>query len=137
MGRFFYLENLAKIIAKVLFFIVFVIALRLGTDSTILPMEGVASWYYEHSPGINYVTSSKEVFDDDEMTCATWDFPFDTMLEVTNVRNGQKVLVRVNDRGPAKRLYRKGRIIDLTKAAFKQIEDPKRGLARVKIRVTK
>ena len=76
-----------------------------------------------------------EKFDHDKMTCAIWDLPFGTMLEVTNLDNGKKVVVRVNDRGPAKRLCKQGRVIDLTMAAFNELEDLDKGLARVRVRV--
>ncbi|MGB2660904.1 MAG: septal ring lytic transglycosylase RlpA family protein [Candidatus Omnitrophota bacterium] len=96
---------------------------------------GTASWYYEYSPGIRTTTASMEIFDHDLLTCASWDYPFDTVLEVTNAHNGKKVKVRVNDRGPSKDLYRQGRIVDLTKAAFKEIEDIRAGVTTVRVRV--
>jgi len=100
-------------------------------------IEGIASWYSEFSPGIRPTTANMEIFNHDEMTCAIWDFPFDSWLEVTNLRNGKKVLVRVNDRGPAKRLCREGRVIDLTMAAFDKIADLDEGLIDVKVRVVR
>ncbi|MBU0571362.1 MAG: septal ring lytic transglycosylase RlpA family protein [Candidatus Omnitrophica bacterium] len=104
----------------------------LGTMQEIL---GVASWYAEFSPGIRETTANMETFDHNAMTCAIWDFPFDTFLEVTNLGNGEKVRVRVNDRGPAKRLCRKGRVIDLTMASFKKIADLAEGLVDVEVRI--
>lgn len=106
-----------------------------SSDASFVALEGIASWYSEFSPGIRPTTANMEKFDDGKMTCAMWDIPFDTLLEVTNVTNGKKVVVRVNDRGPAKRLYRKGRIIDLTMAAFKEIEDLEQGLAKVRVKI--
>lgn len=76
-----------------------------------------------------------EIFDHDRLTCAIWNVPFDTLIEVTNIRNNKKVIVRVNDRGPSRRLCREGRIIDLTKAAFQKIEDLDNGLVNVTLRV--
>lgn len=93
---------------------------------------GIASWYSETDPFINKHTANGEVFDDSKMTCASWDYAFGTLLEVTNVRNGKSVVCRVNDRGPAKRL---NRMVDLSKAAFIKIENPRKGLTRVKMRV--
>ena len=66
------------------------------------------------------------------MTCAMWDVPFGTQLRVTNLESGRSVVVRVNDRGPNKRL---GRLIDLTQSAFAKIADPARGLTRVRVEV--
>ncbi len=65
------------------------------------------------------------------MTCASWDFPFGTLLEIKNLYNGKSIVCRVNDRGPNKRLHR---VIDLTKAAFKRIGDTRRGLLPVTVR---
>ncbi len=97
-------------------------------------LEGEASWYAEFSPGIRQTTANMEVFDHDKMTCAMWGIPFDSEIEVTNLSNGKKVIVRVNDRGPAKRLFKKGRVIDLTMAAFSEIEDLDKGLTKVSLR---
>ena len=86
---------------------------------------GVASWYSKTDKHINEKTASGEVFDDKQMTCASWDYPFDEKLIVINAFSGKWVVCRVNDRGPGKRLRRE---IDLTKAAFKKIANPRRGL---------
>lgn len=91
---------------------------------------GTASWYSETDPFINLRTANGEIFDDTRMTCASWYFPFKTRLRVTNLRTGRSVIVVVNDRGPAKRL---GRVIDLTRAAFRKIADPRAGLIQVAV----
>ncbi|MFH1995853.1 MAG: septal ring lytic transglycosylase RlpA family protein [Candidatus Omnitrophota bacterium] len=96
-------------------------------------MSGLASWYAEFSPGIRKTTANMEIFDHDKMTCAMWDVPFDTILKVTNVENEKTVYVRVNDRGPARRLVKEGRVIDLTKASFEKIADLRKGLVRVRV----
>jgi len=92
---------------------------------------GIASWY-GGGERLNRYTASGEPFNPNDLTCAIWDLPFGTILKVTNLRNGKSVIVRVNDRGPAKRL---NRVIDLTKRAFSQIEALDRGLCKVKIEV--
>ena len=94
--------------------------------------RGTASWYSETDPGINYRTANNEVFDDSKLTCASWHFPFGTYLKVENEANGESVICRVNDRGPAKRL---NRLIDLTQGAFKQIAPVRKGLIRVSVTV--
>lgn len=91
---------------------------------------GIASWYSETDPGINLHTANGEIFDDRRLTCASWEYPFGTKLRVTSLKNGKTVIVRVNDRGPAKRL---GRLIDLTKGAFRKIAPLERGLIEVKV----
>jgi len=98
-----------------------------------VPVEvfrGIASWYSESDPNINLYTANGEFFDDAQLTCASWDFPFGTLLKVENLSNGKSVVCRVNDRGPSKRL---GRVIDLTKAAFRRIANPSKGLIRVAV----
>ena len=91
---------------------------------------GVASWYSESDPGINLKTADGKVFDDSQKTCASWDFPFGTHLRVTHLDSGKMVVCRVNDRGPAKRL---GRLIDLTKATFREMAPLGIGLISVKV----
>jgi len=89
---------------------------------------GVASWYGTRLNG--HLTASGERLDRQRLTAAHRTLPFGTMLEVTNPKNGRKVLVRVNDRGPLK----KSRIIDLTPAAAAVLGMRKKGLAVVEIR---
>jgi rare lipoprotein A len=92
--------------------------------------EGVASWY-GGGERLNVHTASGEVFDPSALTCASWHYSFGTRLEVTNVSTGNSVIVRVNDRGPAKRLHR---LIDLSRAAFERIASLDRGLVTVYIK---
>jgi len=103
-----------------------------GTGQCPVPtvIKGKASWYSQNDPGILLTTANMETFDDSELTCAIWDLPFNAILKVTNLENNKSVIVRVNDRGPAKRL---NRAIDLTKTAFAQIADLDKGLIEVSI----
>lgn len=78
-------------------------------------------------------TASGEVFDDTKLTCATRGVKMGKLLKVTNIGNGKSVVVRVNDIGPNKKLYKKGRIIDLSKAAFKKIASLKSGVIHVSV----
>lgn len=94
---------------------------------------GKASWYSENDPGINLRTANNEIFDDEGLTCAMWGVPFNQQIRITNLDNGKSITVRVNDRGPHKRFVRRGRIIDLTKTAFRQISTLKRGLINIQI----
>ncbi len=97
--------------------------------------KGTASWYSEADPGILETTANMERFDDTKLTCAMWDLPFNTVLKVTNLENGKVIFVRVNDRGPARRLVQQGRIIDLTKVAFSRLSDLEHGLIRVSVEI--
>lgn len=115
----------------------FVVNIR-PDEASLIPLDkgviaGKASWYSRYDAGINRYTANMEVFNDEKMTCAMWDVPFNQKLRVTNLENGKSVIVRVNDRGPHKRFVRKGRVIDLTKSAFRQISSNKKGLVRVQI----
>jgi rare lipoprotein A len=74
-------------------------------------------------------TASGEKLNNGRMTAAHKTLPFGTFVRVTNIRNGRYVDVVINDRGP----YVKGRIIDLTQAAFARIEDLRKGLAEVEV----
>jgi len=76
-------------------------------------------------------TASGERFDNYAMTAAHKTLPFGTEVKVTNSNNGKSVTVRINDRGP----FVKGRIIDLSRAAFSQIADLDRGVVKVEISV--
>lgn len=89
--------------------------------------SGVASWYgWDHQ---GKLTASGEAFDCRKLTCASWRYPIGTVLRVTY--GGRSVTVRVNDRGPARRL---GREIDLSLAAFERLADPSVGLIRVTVK---
>jgi len=90
---------------------------------------GQASFY---GPGFQgKKTASGETFNQNAMTCAHKKLPFNTRLKVTNLDNGQTVVVRVNDRGP----FAKNRILDLSAAAGKKIGLEKTGHAKVRLEI--
>jgi len=77
--------------------------------------RGKASWY---GPGFQgRLTANGERFNTNDLTAAHKTLPFGTKVQVTNMRTGQTVVVRINDRGP----YAHGRIIDLSKASARAI----------------
>ena len=90
---------------------------------------GLASFYTIKSSGP--ITANGERFNENAFTCASMDFKFNTLLRVINIENGKSVIVRVNDRGNFKKKY--GRIIDLSKGAFKSISPLSKGVIKVKI----
>jgi rare lipoprotein A len=92
---------------------------------------GTASWYGEKWRGRK--TASGEIFYPGRLTAAHRRLPFGTMAEVTNLGNGRKVTVKINDRGP----YIRGRIIDLSRAAAAKLDMIEEGLAKVKIDILK
>ena len=102
--------------------------LPLGAEE-LLTAETYASYYGEAFNG--RPTSSGEIFDMNAYTAAHKTLPFGTFLEVTNLENGKKVVVRVNDRGP----FVPNREIDLSKAAAKSLGMISRGITRVSIKM--
>lgn len=106
-----------------------------NVDSSSVIYKGIASWYSEQDQGVLETTANMERFDDTGVTCAAWDLPFNTILKVVNLENSRYVYVRVNDRGPAKRLVAQGRVIDLTKAAFSALDDLDKGLIKVSVEI--
>lgn len=90
---------------------------------------GVASYYAEAFHGRR--TSSGEVFNMRDRTCAHRWLPFNTKVLVTNLTNGRSVVVRVTDRGP----WKKTRLIDVSKQAAIDLDMIRSGTARVSVRV--
>lgn len=90
--------------------------------------EGTASWYGEEFQGRR--TSSGEPYDMYGMTAAHRTLPLPTYVEITNLDNGKRVVVRVNDRGP----FHGGRLIDVSYAAAHRLGMLGHGTARVRIR---
>ena len=91
------------------------------------PQKGKASYYSKRATGSR--TSSGERLHHDSLTCAHRTHPFGTMLKVTNVQNGKSVVVKVIDRGP----YGRGRIIDLSWGAAKELGILSQGVAMVTV----
>ena len=89
---------------------------------------GTASWYGDPFHGRN--TSNGEVYDMYEMTAAHKHLPLPTFIEVTNIQNNKRVILRVNDRGP----FVGDRVLDLSFAAAKELDVIQSGTAHVSIR---
>jgi rare lipoprotein A len=90
--------------------------------------RGTASWYGSKFHG--QPTSSGERYDLYRATAAHRTLPLPTYAEVTNLDNGRKVVVRINDRGP----FHSERIIDLSYAAAVKIGIAEQGTGRVEVR---
>ncbi len=90
---------------------------------------GLASWYGADFAG--RPTANGEIYDPEQMTAAHRHLPFGTQVRVTDLETGDRITVRINDRGPFKR----GRVIDLSRAAARRLDMLSRGLARVRIDV--
>lgn len=87
--------------------------------------QGKASYYGKSFHGRR--TSDGSRYHRDSLTCAHRTLPFGTLLKVTNKANGKDVIVRVTDRGP----FVKGRVVDLSFAAAKEIGMVSMGVAPV------
>lgn len=89
--------------------------------------HGKASFYSKRATGARSASGQK--IHHDSLTCAHRYYPFGTLLKVTNLRNGKSVTVKVIDRGP----YGRGRIIDLSWAAAKEIDMIDQGVGTVRV----
>ncbi len=92
-------------------------------------LHGKASYYYGR--WIGRLTANGETYRAGDVTAAHKTLPFNTMVRVTNLRNGKSVIVRINNRGP----YVKGRILDLSLVAAQRIEMTKAGVVPVKAEI--
>jgi len=90
---------------------------------------GMASWYGIERQG--KPTASGELFDSKRLTAAHRKLPFGTTVRVTNLRNLETTLLKINDRGPGV----SSRVIDVSWAAAKELGFLEAGLARVEVDV--
>ena len=90
---------------------------------------GKGSWYGKRFQGKR--TANGERYNMYSYTAAHRTFPFNSMVKVTNLKNGRSIIVRINDRGP----YHRGRIIDLSYLAAKKLGYAKKGVAKLKIKL--
>lgn len=98
-----------------------------AAENFMLVSEGKASYYANQFHGRK--TANGETFNMNELTAAHRTLPFGTWVRVTNMRNGKDVIVRINDRGP----FIKGRVIDLSKQAAKELGMMNAGTANVRV----
>lgn len=90
---------------------------------------GMASFYADKFEGKK--TSSGEVFSQKGMTCAHNSLPLGSWVKITNIKNDKFVLVRVTDRMH----HRNKRLVDLSKAAAKELGYTAGGLTKVKLEI--
>ncbi len=89
---------------------------------------GVASWYGEQFH--LKATANGETFDMEQVSAAHTTLPLPSIVEVTNLENGRKMNIRVNDRGP----FVGNRIIDLSREAARQLGYERQGVTKVRVR---
>jgi rare lipoprotein A len=88
---------------------------------------GLASWY--GYPYHGRAAADGEIYDMEKMTAAHRTLPFGTWVRVTNLSNGKTTEVRITDRGP----FVDGRVIDLSKAAAREVDLIGPGVAKVRL----
>ena len=93
--------------------------------------DGKASYYSNGLHGRKM--SNGERYDCNAFTCAHRTLPFGTRLKITNPRNGKSVIVRVTDRGP----FVRGRVVDLSYAAARELGTITSGVAYVKVELVR
>lgn len=108
--------------------LIFIFAL-LANRLTGAPTTGTASWYGYELAG--KPMANTKPFNPEAMTCASWFYPLGSILVVKH--QNRSILVTVTDRGPAWRLVRQGRVIDLSLGAFRRLANPRQGLIAVKV----
>jgi rare lipoprotein A len=92
-----------------------------------------ASCRREGTSGI--MANGRRLQDEGVCTAAMWKVPFGTKVRVRNIENNKEVVVTITDRGPAKRLVRRGRIIDLNYEAMRRLDGIRKGLIQVEITI--
>lgn len=93
---------------------------------------GTASFYSARFEGKK--TASGEPFTNKGYTAASNNLPLGTWVKVTNTRNGKSVVVKINDKMHPK-MKKKGRVIDLTRAAAQKLQFLGKGLTKVRLEV--
>lgn len=89
---------------------------------------GMASWYGDQFNG--RPTATGEIFDMHALTAAHKTLPLPGLIEVTNMANGRRAVLRVNDRGP----FVDGRILDLSRGAAQELGLLQAGVGEVRVR---
>lgn len=92
-------------------------------------LTGVASYYHDSLHGNR--TASGKVYNKNKLSAAHKSLPFGTRVRVTDPKSGRSIELEVNDRGP----FVKGRIIDLSRRAAKELGIINKGIAKVKVEV--
>jgi rare lipoprotein A len=117
-----------KVKIKLIIFI-FILPNILVAQKRVKEMVGTCSFYSDKFQGKK--TSSGENYDKNLYTGAHKWLPFNTLVEVTNLKNDSCVVVRINDRGP----HSKARIIDVSGIAAKKLKFEKYGITKVRLRI--
>lgn len=93
-------------------------------------LTGIASFYSKNLDGTR--TATGEYYRNAKLTAASNNYKLNTWVRVTNISNDKFVIVRINDRMHP-RMAKKGRVVDLSRAAAKELDFMKKGLTRVRV----
>jgi len=115
-------------------FLIIVLAPLSSSAQTKSPgtLKGIGSFYHPRFNGLQ--TATGEIFQQSKLTAASNNFKFHSWVKVTNLENNKSVIVRINDRMAVKSAN-KGRIVDLTKAAARQLGVGVNGLIKVLVEI--
>jgi rare lipoprotein A len=108
------------------------IAFSSKTTESSKKIKGIASFYSKNLDGTK--TATGEVFKNSKFTGASNHLKLNTWVRVTNLSNGNTVIVRINDRMHP-RMAKKGRVIDLSRAAAAELDFMKKGLTKVQLEI--
>ena len=92
-------------------------------------IKGISSYYGKKFHGKK--TANGETFNMFDLTAAHKTLPFGTLLEVENLDNNKKVIVRINDRGP----FVRNRVLDLSYAAAEKLDMLQKGTANIRAKI--
>ena len=106
--------------------------IELKTNKSAKKINGIASFYSKNLDGTK--TATGEIYKNSKMTGASNNLKLNTWVRVTNLSNGNTVIVRINDRMHP-RMAKKGRVIDLSRAAAAELDFLKKGLTKVQLEV--
>jgi rare lipoprotein A (peptidoglycan hydrolase) len=93
-------------------------------------LTGIASFYSKNLDGTR--TATGEYYRNAKLTAASNNFKLNTWVRVTNISNNKFVIVRINDRMHP-RMAKKGRVVDLSRAAAKELDFMEKGLTKVRV----
>ena len=93
-------------------------------------ITGIASFYSKNLDGTK--TATGEYYRNSKLTAASNNYKLNTWVKVTNISNDKFVIVRINDRMHP-RMAKRGRVVDLSRAAAKELDFMKKGLTKVRV----
>lgn len=100
-------------------------------DGSRQTQQGMASYYHDSLHGRK--TASGQRYNKNRLSAAHKTLPLGTKVQVTDTKTGRSIVVKINDRGP----FVKGRVLDLSREAAKELGIIKKGIAKIELKVLK